>query len=235
MVKGANADKKRRKLYRRLIKVANEVFSMATAACSMRLIQTIWLLRHCWENCRIFWNWRPQRFSMWARRILNNEKVPASDKIVSLFEDHTDIICRGKSDSPTEFGHKSILAREKAVWSPSMRYCKAIRAITNFFPECWRNTKSSMGRAPSKFSADRRYFSAANEAEAYKEGVKQVSICKPGYQSEARRKTEKTPWFKKLQKFRAGIEGIISGLMRGLGLKRCSWKGFTAFRNVMSA
>lgn len=30
------------------------------------------------------------------RRIFNSEKVPAVEKIVSIFESHTDIICRGK-------------------------------------------------------------------------------------------------------------------------------------------
>jgi hypothetical protein len=73
------------------------------------------------------------------------------------------------------------------------------------------------GKAPAKLSADRRYFSAANESKAYEAGIKHVSICKPGYWNEQRRQIEKEGWFKKLQKFRAGIDGVISGLIRGLG------------------
>ena len=42
------------------------------------------------------------------RRVFKNEKVPASEKIVSFFEDHTDIIVKGKRD--TEYGHKVFLA-----------------------------------------------------------------------------------------------------------------------------
>jgi len=41
-----------------------------------------------------------------TRRIFQQEKVPASEKIVSLFEEHTDIICRGKEGRPVEYGHK---------------------------------------------------------------------------------------------------------------------------------
>jgi len=41
-----------------------------------------------------------------TRRILQGEQVPASEKIVSLFEEHTDIIRRGKESHPVEYGHK---------------------------------------------------------------------------------------------------------------------------------
>ena len=60
-----------------------------------------------------------------------------------------------------------------------------------------------------------------------------LSICKPGYRSKARKQIEKQRWFKKLQRFRAGIEGIISVLMRAYGLKRCLWKGWEAFQSYV--
>ena len=54
-----------------------------------------------------------------------------------------------------------------------------------------------------------------------------------GYRSQARRQFEKERWFKDLQRFRAGIEGIISALMRGYGLKRCLWKGWQSFQSYV--
>ena len=72
-----------------------------------------------------------------------------------------------------------------------------------------------------------------NEQKAYKQGVKRVSICKPGYRSKQRQQIEKEQWFKNLQRFRAGIEGIISALMRGYGLKRCLWKGWQSFKSYV--
>ena len=41
-----------------------------------------------------------------TRRILKGEQVPAAEKIVSIFEEHTDIIRRGKEAKPVEYGHK---------------------------------------------------------------------------------------------------------------------------------
>ena len=41
-----------------------------------------------------------------TRRVLMGEQVPATEKIVSLFEAHTNIIRRGKEAKPVEYGHK---------------------------------------------------------------------------------------------------------------------------------
>jgi IS5 family transposase len=38
------------------------------------------------------------------RRVVEGEKVPASEKLVSLFEEHTDIIVKGSRD--IQYGHK---------------------------------------------------------------------------------------------------------------------------------
>src|SRR4030081_546120 len=44
------------------------------------------------------------------RRFLNGEQVPTAEKIYSIFEPHTDLIKRGKVQTPIEFGHKVFLA-----------------------------------------------------------------------------------------------------------------------------
>jgi len=44
------------------------------------------------------------------RRVYNDEKVPASEKVVSLFEEHTDVIVKGNRD--VLYGHKVNLATQ---------------------------------------------------------------------------------------------------------------------------
>jgi hypothetical protein len=44
------------------------------------------------------------------RRVLEGEQVPNAEKIFSIFEAHTDLIKRGKVQTPLEFGHKVFLA-----------------------------------------------------------------------------------------------------------------------------
>ena len=167
------------------------------------------------------------------RRILKGEKVDVNEKIVSIFEDHTDIIRRGKSSSPTEFGHKVLFTAGKTGLITQYKVLRGNPGDGDFLPEIITTHKHQYGQAPHSISADRRFFSEDNESTAYREGVKQVSICKPGYRNEQRKQIEKERWFKNLQRFRAGIEGIISTLMRGYGLKRCIWKGWEAFKRYV--
>lgn len=44
-----------------------------------------------------------------TRRVLHDEQVPAAEKILSLFEEHTQIITRQKMGKPREFGRKVLL------------------------------------------------------------------------------------------------------------------------------
>jgi IS5 family transposase len=230
MAKGPNAGKVRKKQYRRLIKVANEVFEMGSVCYnslpdldSPRIMTLLDQLDH-------FLTLSAVAIDQCERRILKGENVPASDKIVSLFEEHTDIIRRGKSNSPTEFGHKVNFTTGKSGLITQYQVLRGNPGDNELLPNILKKHEQQYGKVPVKLSADRRYFSADNEADAYQAGVKYVSICKPGYRSRQRIQMEKEAWFKNLQKFRAGIEGIISGLMRGLGLKRCLWRGWQSFK-----
>ena len=81
-----------------------------------------------------------------------------------------------------------------------------------------------MGRVPDLAAADAGFFSAKNEAEAQKMGVKRVSVPNRSTKSPARRQHQKQRWFKKAQKWRTGCEGRISVLKRRHGVRRSLYK-----------
>ena len=232
LVKGPKADKTRRKLYSRLIKVANEVFDMG-CRCYHQLSGCDDVPKEYWQLDHYLTMMAPA-IDQCERRILKGENVDACEKIVSIFEEHTDIIRRGKSSSSTEFGHKVLFTAGKTGLITQYKVLLGNPGDGDFLPEIIATHKKQFGRTPHGISADRRFFSDDNEAMAYREGVKQVSICKPGYRNKQRKQIEKERWFRNLQKFRAGIEGIISTLMRGYGLKRCIWKGWEAFKRYVA-
>lgn len=228
MVKGPTADKKRRKLYRKLISAANEVFDMGTR-CFHQMPES-----DEYYQLDYYLTAMSVAIDQCERRILKGEDVPANEKILSIFEQHTDVICRGKTQSPAEFGHKVFFVTGKSGLVTQYEVLLGNPGDNELLPGCLVKHKSQYRKAPYNLSGDRRFFSDDNETKAAKAGVVRVSICKPGYRSKARRQLEKERWFKTLQRFRAGIEGIISGLMRGLGLKRCIWKGWESFRTYVS-
>ncbi len=229
MAKGAKAQKRRKKLYRELLKVTHEVVTMAYG-CSEQLAKSTHpkapalhaALNHYLVLAR-------KSLNQCERRVLQGEKVPSSEKIVSIFEEHTDIIKRGKRQSATEYGHKVLFATGKSGLITQYEAFRGNPGDSGMLPDILSTHHMQYGKAPKSLSGDRRFFSSENEQIAYRNGVKKVCLSKPGYRSKSRRELERESWFRKLKRFRAGIEGIISTLMRSFGLTRCLWKGWESF------
>ncbi len=238
LMKGPQAQKKRRKLYRNLLQSAGEVIVMAEEALvSARRAGAqypgnndhsgvisgfehfIPLAKMAVDQCR--------------RRTQNGEKVPVEEKIVSIFEEHSDIICRGKSGSKTEFGHKLLFAAGQSGLITQYEVFRGNPGDNTMLPNIIEEHICLFGHAPERLACDRRFFSADNEKLVQEKGTKFVSIPKPGRLNEARKSWQDTSWFKKLQRFRAGIEGNISNLIRNYGLKRCLWKGWLSFQSYV--
>jgi len=163
------------------------------------------------------------------QRVLNDHKVAATDKLVSLFEPHTDIIRRGKAKPhETEFGHKVWLAEINGGFISEYRLLEGNPPEARYVIPSLKRHRRKFGRAPKVISGDRGLYSPENEAFAKKMGVKQVCLAKPGYKSPDRRRREHQPWFRAALRFRNGIEGRISQLRRVRGLRRCLSRALTA-------
>lgn len=167
------------------------------------------------------------------RRVFEGEKVPASEKTVSIFEPHTDIICRGKANKPVEFGHKVWLDEVDGGIVSNHRILEGNPSDKHQWKPSLDHHVELFGRPPYQASADRGVYSAANEAYAEKIGVKRVILPKPGHKSEARRQHERQPWFRRCRRFHAGVEGRISVLKRKHGLDRCLYQGDDGFGRWM--
>ena len=85
--------------------------------------------------------------------------------------------------------------------------------------------RQQVGRAPRAVATDRGMASAANEAKLRELGVKQCSLPKTGKKSPGERAKEAAPWFRRLQRFRAGGEARISLLKRQYGWRRSLLRG----------
>jgi hypothetical protein len=96
--------------------------------------------------------------------------------------------------------------------------------------------KETFGRAPEFYGSDRGFFSETNLKSCKRDGVKVVCIPQRGGKKTAKRETyEKSPAFKEGQRFQAGIEGRISVLFRGRGMKRCLAEGHQRFELLVGA
>jgi len=164
------------------------------------------------------------------RRVLEGEQVPNAEKIYSIFEAHTDLIKRGKVQTPLEFGHKVFLAESAKGLITQYEVLEGNPNDEQHVEPSLKRHKKMFGHVPELYGTDRGFFSEKNVKLCERKGVKVVCIPQCGGQKTDERKTyEKSPDFKKGQRFRAGIEGTISVLFRGRGMKRCLDEGRKRF------
>jgi IS5 family transposase len=170
------------------------------------------------------------------RRVLQAEQVPTADKIYSIFEPHTDLIKRGKVRTPLEFGHKVFLAESAQGLITQYEVLNGNPCDEGHVEPSLIHHKETFGTAPQLYSSDRGFFSEKNVVACERSGVEMVCIPQRGGARSADREAhEKSPAFKKGQRFRAGIEGRISVLFRGRGMKRCLAEGRERFELLVGA
>jgi len=164
------------------------------------------------------------------RRVLQGEQVPNTEKIYSIFESHTDLIKRGKVQTPLEFGHKVFLAESAQGLITQYQVLEGNPCDEQQVEPSLQHHKETFGHAPELYGSDRGFFSEKNVKSCKRNGVKVVCIPqRGGKKTRVREAYEKSPAFKKGQRFRAGIEGRISVLFRGRGMKRCPAEGRQRF------
>jgi transposase, IS5 family len=166
------------------------------------------------------------------RRVLEGESVPAGEKLLSLFEPHTQVVPRFKAGKPVEFGRKIRL--DEAEGGLITGYAVLARGGGQDQPylgDALANHKRQFGRAPGLLAADRGLASAENERLAKEAGVKHVALpyTGKGKPPPERQQAEKARWFKRGYRFRAGVEGRVHALKRDYGLKRCRYRGERGF------
>src|SRR6516164_848058 len=170
------------------------------------------------------------------RRVLQEEQVPNAEKIYSIFEPHTDLIMRGKVRTPVEFGHKVFLAESAQGLITQYEVLNGNPSDENHVEPSLSRHEATFGSAPRLYGSDRGFFSEKNLAACERSGVAVVCIPQRGGKKTAEREAyEKSREFKNGQRFRAGIEGRISVLFRGRGMKRCLAEGRERFELLVGA
>jgi IS5 family transposase len=171
-----------------------------------------------------------------TRRVLHGEQVAAEKKIVSIFEPHTAIIKRGKVAKPVEFGRKIFLAESAQGLITDYQVLEGNPTDDSHVRTSLQRHAHSFGEAPAVYAADRGFYTEENLRRCEEAGVQQISIpYRGGKKTSEREAIEKTPAFRQGQRFRAGIEGRISVLFRGRGMKRCLLEGEERFELFVGA
>jgi IS5 family transposase len=204
----------------RAIEAIDNVASISPGMVALRLD----LNRYCQLAARVI--------DQTQRRVMLAEDVPASDKVVSLFETHTDIIVKDRRD--TFFGHKVCLTGGASNLIVDCLIVDGNPADSNLTIEMLDRQKELYGRYPLKVALDGGFASKDNLNKAKEKQIKDVCFAKKrGLEAEDMCRSQ---WvYNRLRRFRAGIESGISWVKRCFGMTRCTWKGLRSFKSYVWA
>jgi IS5 family transposase len=227
--RSAAAKEDMQKAYQRLVHVTRATVKQAETVVDTLKVESSQAAQRLVETLEAFLPHVEQALDQTVRRVFEGESVPAREKIVSLFEPHSNIIRRQKAGKPVEFGHK--------VWLDEVEggIVTAWRVLDGNPPDAeqWQpaidHHLQQFDKPPWQASGDRGLYSLDNEAYARRQGVKRPILPKPGRKTEERRQYESQSWFKRGRRFHAGVEGRISVLKRKHGLDRCLDRGEKGF------
>ena len=156
-----------------------------------------------------------------TQEVLLNKKP--KERIVSIYEPEARPFQKGKLNKKCEFGYEvQIQENEKLITGREINN-KNSDAI--YFPKSMEKHKELHNKPPNQVAADRGYYSQVNKKYAYSSGVKDVAIPKKGKLNQEEKERQSVKKFKKLHKWRSGVESTISLLKRCYGLTRNLYKG----------
>ena len=232
-IRNAKTERDRVALYRDLIMVTHKTVTQAERVAQQLTevqcadIMTALRVDAMAAQIRHFLGLTAQVLSQTERRVLHHESVPASEKVVSIFEPHTDIIVKDRRD--TEYGHKVCLTAGASGLVLDLVVEEGNPADSTLATRMADRVQTLLGRAPRQMSFDGGFSSRANVETIKQLGVQDVAFSK--HVGLEVTEMVKSAWvFKRLRRFRAGVEGIISFLKRVFGLDRCLWSGFKSFK-----
>ena len=164
------------------------------------------------------------------RRVIAGEKLPPAEKIVSIFEPHTDIIVKDNRD--TFFGHKICLTGGGTNLILDCLIVEGNPADSTLPQTMLDRQRQIYGRYPLKAALDGGFASKDNLQNAKTSGVKDVCFAKKrGLKVTDMCRSDYV--YNRLRRFRAGIESGISWLKRSFGMWRCTWKGLASFKSYV--
>jgi len=170
-----------------------------------------------------------------SRRVLAGEKVPNAEKLFSIFEPHTELLIRGKVAKPIEFGHMVLLQQVEEKFITGYQVFEHRPNDAALVDVVLKNHRRTFGQLPESLTADKGFYHNMEKLRVLERIIPNVSIAKKGARTDEEAAREHHPTFRALQRFRAGIEGTISGLKRVFKMCRCLYRSFRTFGSSVGA
>ena len=226
----------RQEAYRDLLKVTEDVVAMARqaqdrlASAELQTVLAVARQDALSRELRHFLALTDRVLDQTRQRVLHGQSVPAGEKIVSIFEEHTDVIRKDYKD--TYYGHKICLSAGKTSMILDCKILDGNPADVTLTLDAVTRLTEIYTRPPRQVVFDGSFASKENLHDIKELGPRDVVFTKGRYLKIS--DMAKSTWvYRNLRRFRAGIEGCISFLKRAFGLDRCTWRSLRSFESYV--
>jgi len=159
------------------------------------------------------------------RRVLKGEIIPHSEKVFSIFEEHTEWVCKGKAGVPVELGVRvsviedqyQFVLHHRIMWQETDD-----KAAVPFIEEAKQRYPEI-----NQCSFDKGYYSKDNVIELNKH-LENVILPKKGRCNKEEKAWQESEIFGEARRKHSGVEACINNL-EVRGLKRCLSYGRDGF------
>lgn len=159
-----------------------------------------------------------------TRTVLDgNVHIP--QRLVSFFDEGARPIQKGKLFPKTEFGRKVLIQEAEHGVVTGWQMHEGNPPDQPMMKDAIDRHEKMFGVAPRELAADRGFHLSGQDEELHGRGIVHVSIPVKGNKTPLRKRTERSAWFRRLQRWRAGGEAKISLLKRKYGLRRTAVRG----------
>ena len=192
--KGEEKEAQQKQLYHKLIETAEQMVRQATRVVGALSQQSEQQAKLLLSEAETLLPLVEQVIAQTRSRVLEGQKVPSDQKVLSLFEPHTRAIPRQKGGAQVEFGRHVILdeveggivTRSEILEHPH-EHGQAVEAVAHHV--------ALFDHPPGTVAGDRGVHSPETEAKLTAAGVKRVAIPASGKLSAERQALEHTrPW-----------------------------------------
>ena len=184
------------------------------------------------EELKIYHNYVKKQIDLIHRRLLDNEVIPSSEKIFSVFEAHTEWIKKGKANNKVELGHMILITTDQYQFIVDYKVMENEKDASQVKPLTERLAKRFANTDIDSHSFDKGFFSKENFETLSQTKTKQIVLPKKGKLNKAEKERESAAEFKTLRNKHSAVESNIN-MLEHHGLNRCPDKGINCFKRYV--
>lgn len=184
-----------------------------------------------WEKLSYFHGRLDQQIDLVDRRLLQGQTIPASEKVYSLFEPHTEWINKGKLHPSVELGHRLLIATDQDQLIQDYDLPIGQADVDQSIPVASRLLGRYGEGAIASISFDKG-FTRQEDYELLSLYIPVVVMPKRGKKNEAESERESGKKFVALRRGHSAVESQINALEHH-GLNRCLDVGLEGYQRYV--